>query len=213
MAHRHSVRLALGCIAAVIFYLGASGAAATGREESSPALTVTSGRVSLSGTSNIHAYTASTNVVRLTRVQLESGVTDASHWDAVLTPGAVQSFEVVIPAATLASPKGDIDKNMHKALRVVEHPDIVFRLLRLEPGTGAPAALRGVGRLQIAGVERDVALEITTERRDTHLVVRGQLQLLMTDYGVKAPTAMLGMLKTDPKVTVTFETVLATPQS
>jgi hypothetical protein len=33
----------------------------------------------------------------------------------------------------------------------------------------------------------------------------------MTDYGIKPPTAMLGMLKTDPKVTVTFETVLTTP--
>lgn len=33
----------------------------------------------------------------------------------------------------------------------------------------------------------------------------------MTDYGVQPPTAMLGMLKTAPKVTVTFETVLSVP--
>ena len=31
----------------------------------------------------------------------------------------------------------------------------------------------------------------------------------MTDFGITPPKAMLGMLKTDPKVTVTFETVLA----
>ena len=30
----------------------------------------------------------------------------------------------------------------------------------------------------------------------------------MTDFGITPPKAMLGMLKTDPKVTVTFETVL-----
>ena len=28
----------------------------------------------------------------------------------------------------------------------------------------------------------------------------------MTDFGITPPKAMLGMLKTDPKVTVTFET-------
>ena len=32
--------------------------------------------------------------------------------------------------------------------------------------------------------------------------------MLMTDFGIEPPKAMLGMLKTDPKVTVTFETVL-----
>ena len=33
----------------------------------------------------------------------------------------------------------------------------------------------------------------------------------MTDYGIPPPKAMIGMLKIDPKVTVKFETVLATP--
>jgi hypothetical protein len=31
----------------------------------------------------------------------------------------------------------------------------------------------------------------------------------MTDYGIVPPTAMLGMLKTDAKVIVTFEVVLS----
>jgi hypothetical protein len=35
--------------------------------------------------------------------------------------------------------------------------------------------------------------------------------MLMTDYGITPPKAMLGMLKTDPKITVTFEVVLAAP--
>ena len=52
---------------------------------------------------------------------------------------------------------------------------------------------------------------LKTQRRDAALVVTGSLPLLMTDYGIKPPTAMLGMLTTDPKVTVSFETVLAVP--
>jgi polyisoprenoid-binding protein YceI len=96
-------------------------------------------------------------------------------------------------------------------LQVVAHPDIVFRLLRLEPRAGTTGAVRAIGVLHIAGVEREVTLDVATERTDGTLTVRGQLQLLMTDYGIKPPTAMLGMLKTDPKVTVAFETVFAIP--
>jgi hypothetical protein len=70
-----------------------------------------------------------------------------------------------------------------------------------------------VGTLRIAGIEREVVLPLQAERSDDTLVVRGRLSLLMTDYGITPPTAMLGMLKTDPKVTVTFETVLSVPRT
>jgi polyisoprenoid-binding protein YceI len=113
-----------------------------------------------------------------------------------------------VSAATLSSPKDGLDKNMHKALKVEQFPDITFTLARLE---GASGSLRGVGTLRIVGVEREVVLVITTEPRGNTLVVKGRLPLLMTDYGIKPPTALLGMLKTDSKVTVTFEAILAVP--
>jgi polyisoprenoid-binding protein YceI len=173
-------------------------------------LTIASGRVSLSGTSNVHAYTASTTTVRVTAVRLGETAAGAL-WDRVFDPGVITAFEIAIPAATLTSPKGDLDKNMHKALKVAEHSDITFRLLRFETKPDAAGAARAIGMLQIAGVEREVALELTTKRGGATLTVQGSVDLLMTDYGVTPPKAMLGMLKTDPKVTVTFETVLAMP--
>ena len=174
-------------------------------------LAIDSARITISGTSNIHAYTASTTTVRVTRAQLAGALEGPDVWANALKPGAVEAFEVTIPAATLTSPREGLDANMHKALQVGDHPDIVFRLLRFEPGTGPGGALRGIGVLKIAGVRREVALDITAERKAATLCVRGQVQLLMTDFGIKPPVAMLGMLKTDPKVTVTFETVLAIP--
>jgi hypothetical protein len=39
--------------------------------------------------------------------------------------------------------------------------------------------------------------------------VMGTLDLLMTDFGIEPPTAMMGVLKTDPKVTIRFETLLS----
>jgi polyisoprenoid-binding protein YceI len=81
------------------------------------------------------------------------------------------------------------------------------------PGNGGPGSLSAVGMLQIGGVEREVTLALKTAEAGANLSVKGELALLMTDYGITPPKAMLGMLKTDPKVTVTFELVLAAAQS
>jgi polyisoprenoid-binding protein YceI len=174
-------------------------------------LTIDSARITISGTSNIHAYTASTTSVRVTRAQFAGAFDGPDFWSYALKPGSLGMFEISIPAATLTSPREGLDANMHKALQVSEHPDIVFRLLRFEPTTGSAGALRGIGVLKIAGVAREVALDITTDRKNSTLCVHGQVTLLMTDFGINPPVALMGMLKTDPKVTVTFDTVLGIP--
>ena len=174
-------------------------------------LALDSATVTIAGTSNIHEYTASTTKVRITRAQLAASAAGAEFWENALKPGTVDTFEIAVAAGTLTSPKDGLDKNMYKALKVSDFPDITFRLVRFDL-TGKPAgAATAIGMLKIAGVERAVAMDITTKRSDTTLTVQGRIELLMTDYGIKPPTAMLGMLKTDPKVTVTFETVLSLP--
>jgi hypothetical protein len=206
MTNRHSSLTALGCALAIGLY-AAVPTAVTGQEAPPSPLRLVASRVSLAGTSNIHAYTASSSVARIVRLQVARGVLGASLWEEILRPGALEAFEISIPAATLSSPAEGLDKNMHKALKVTEHSDITFRLSRLE-SAGASDRLRGVGILKIAGVEREVTLTLKTERTDRHFTVTGEVELLMTDFGITPPKAMLGMLKTDPKVTVTFEAVL-----
>jgi YceI-like domain len=211
MTNRHSSLTAFGCALAVGLYAVVP-TAATSQEAPSSPLRLGSSHISIAGTSNIHAYTASTTAARIVRLQVANGVlgANANAWDEILKPGAIEAFEISIPAATLSSPKEGIDKNMHKALKVTEHPDITFRLSRFE-SAASQAALRAIGTLRIAGVEREVTLELKTRRNEFSFTVSGEVQLLMTDFGITPPKAMLGMLKTDPKVTVTFETVLAIP--
>jgi polyisoprenoid-binding protein YceI len=199
-------RVLLG--SAIALTMWAAGAAIEGGQTP---LAMESARITISGTSNIHAYTASTADVRLTRAQVAGALAGPDFWKNVLKPGCLEQFEIAIAAATLTSPREGLDKNMHDALQVKAHPYIVFRLLRLEAGSGAADALRAVGVLQVAGVEREVTVDITTERKDSTLRVQGHVKFLMTDFGIKPPTAMLGMLKTDPKVVITFETVLTIP--
>jgi polyisoprenoid-binding protein YceI len=171
-------------------------------------LAINTARVTIDGNSNLHPYTASSTAVRLTRVQVAADVAGPDVWGNLVKPGAVQAFEIAIPVLKLSSPKEGLDKNMHKALKAQEHPEITFRLLRLE-AAGPDGTFRGVGVLRVAGVEKEIALAVTTQLKDGAMTVKGEVDLLMPDFGIAPPKAMLGMLKTDPKVKVTFETLLA----
>lgn len=209
MARGHLTRTALICATATGIAVALASVTARGQEGARAALAFNTARVSIAGTSNIHAFTAATTDVRVTRAQFAGSVAGPAFWDAVLEPGAIEAFEIAIPAATLSSPKEGLDKNMRKALKTDTFSDITFRLTRLARGANGTA--KAIGTLRIAGVEREVELNLKTHRQDGGLAVSGELELLMTDYGIKPPTAMLGMLKTDPSVTITFETVLTLP--
>ena len=208
MTARHSVRFAAAGFLALS--LLAAAITASPAAETHVPVKLSSGRVIIAGTSNIHDYTATTTDVRIVRLQLADGVSGPNFWDEIVKPGTIESFEVAIAAGSLSSPREGLDKNMYKALKVKEFPDIIFRLNRFEGGAD-PGALRANGVLTIAGVERAVTLDLKTTRHDLNFTVNGSLPLLMTDFGIAPPKAMLGVLKTDPKVTVTFETVLTIP--
>ena len=212
MALRHrirpfTVRTLAGCALTALLAAGSIVAGVRAQGVPLAPVTIDSARVSIAGTSNIHPYTASTTAVHVTHAQLASGAGNAT-WDAMLRPGALEAFDVTIAAATLTSPREGLDANMHKALNVAQFPEITFRLRRID---GAADARKAVGVLRIAGVDREVTLAIHTERKDAALVVKGELTILMTDFGITPPKALMGMLKTDPKVTVTFEAALAIP--
>jgi polyisoprenoid-binding protein YceI len=208
MTRLHRVRPSTAIALAAAFALAAIPAIRS--HAAAAPLQVDTAKVSIAGTTNIHPYTAATTTVRVTKVKLAADLAAADTLDVLAAPGAIEAFEVAIPAATLLSPKGDLDKNMHKALKVQQFADITFRLTRLEKRADGQG-FTGIGTLTVAGVAKEVALDLTLQKQNGALAVKGELALLMTDYGITPPKAMLGMLKTDPKVTITIETVLTVP--
>ena len=201
MSGRHLKGFAISSFLALSVY--GAGVAASSPSDARTPLTLSSGRISIAGTSNIHDYAASTTNVRVVQMELAEGVKGPDFWDQIVKPGAIESFEIAIAAGSLSSPREGIDKNMHKALKVEQFPEITFRLTRLESATAG--AVKAIGVLRIAGVDREVALDLKTSRKGGLLVVTGSLPLLMTDYGIKPPTAMFGTLRTGDEVKVNFE--------
>lgn len=174
--------------------------------QSAAPLGVASSTVTVTGTTNVHGYTATTTAVRVTSAK--TGAFDGDLWKLVETPALVEAFEITIPAASLHSTKDGIDKNMHKAMKVDEFKNITFRVKSLQ-SRGAAGALRALGSLTIAGVTKDITLDLTAKRAGANLSLAGEVPLLMTDYGITPPKAMMGMMKTDPKIVIRVDLVLA----
>ena len=174
--------------------------------QSAAPLGVASSTVTVTGSTNVHGYTATTTAVRVTSAK--TGTFDGDLWKLVEAPALVEAFEITIPAASLHSTKDGIDKNMHKAMKVDEFKNITFRVKSLQ-SRGAAGALRALGSLTIAGVTKDITLDLTAKRAGANLSLAGEVPLLMTDYGIKPPKAMMGMMKTDPKIVIRVDLVLA----
>jgi polyisoprenoid-binding protein YceI len=189
-------------IGAVIAAASAATIAATAAEP--VAIKIATAKVTITGTTNVHGYTASTSTVRV--ITAQAGPFDGDLMQLVQKPALLETFEIAIPAASLKSPKDGIDKNMHKALKADKFADITFRMKSLE---NRGTSVRALGTLTIAGVSKDIVLDLSTQRSGSNLSVIGEIPLLMTDYGITPPKAMLGMMKTDPKIVIRLELVLA----
>jgi polyisoprenoid-binding protein YceI len=167
-------------------------------------ITVSTAKVTVNGNSTLHPWAASSSTLKVTAIEF-AAAGEGNALDHALEPGALKAFDVAIPVRSLSSPKDGIDKNMHKALKAQEHADIRFRFTALDK---AGAGYRAVGVLTIAGVEKEVTLDLQVQRKDETLAVTGTTVLVMTDFGVTPPKAMMGVIKTDPKVQITFEVLL-----
>lgn len=189
MAQTQTARFARTLVIGIALLFAASGFALA-QGAAPTALAPGSSRVTINGNSNLHPWTASTTAVTVTR-------------------GDGNRFDVSVRASALSSPKEGLDKNMHKALKVEKFPEITFRVTQLDPPAVGEGAYKVTGLLTIAGMAREVTLDLTAQRQDAALAVKGSVDLLMPDFGIAPPKAMLGMLKTDPKVTILVETVLA----
>jgi hypothetical protein len=178
-------------------------------------VTVVSATVTIEGTSKRDPFVASTKTVRVVRMQV-AGPPSADVLQQVLQPGALEAFDATIPVVSLTSPDKGVAEHIHEALKADTYPNIRFQLRSIQPAVpGVPGfvRLRGDGTLTVAGVERDVTLNIKVMRAGDWLLVDGNTDLLMTDFGVKPPKGLLGTLRTDPSIRVRFYVVVRAADS
>ena len=123
------------------------------------------------------------------------------------SPTLLKKVQVKVPVRNLKCGHGGMDNNLYKALKADDTPEISYILATFDVvrGTSDSFTVKSVGTLTIAGTEKTVNMDVTSSKLgDGSIRADGELPLLMTDFGVKPPTAMFGTLRTDNRITVKF---------
>lgn len=124
--------------------------------------------------------------------------------------GSVSRAEFSVPVATLDCRNQTMNGHMRNALKADAAPQIRFRATSVQvTPTGENAGTAKMeGTLSMGGQEKPVTIDGTVARENGQLRVRGTKRLVMTEWGLRPPTLMLGTMKVNPAVTVGFDVVL-----
>jgi polyisoprenoid-binding protein YceI len=171
----------------------------------------TDSKLWIEGGSNLHDWSCKANAI-----DASIDVDAAFLKTPTASPTLLKKVEVKVPVRNLKCGHGGMDNNLYKALKADDTPEISYIMATFDvvPGTATDSfTVKAVGALKIAGAEKTVDMDVTATRlADGSIRAEGALPLLMTDFGVKPPTAILGTLRTSNKVTVKFS-LLVGPQT
>jgi polyisoprenoid-binding protein YceI len=191
-----TARTLLTLTTAMTVALGASAAAQTKmtlRPES---------KVAVAGGSNVHDWSCKA-----------TGFSAAIEIDTASAAKPIGSAVVTIPTKSLRCGKDKMDENTWKALKADQFQEIRYELTdyTLDAAKSTAEGFLAItkGKLTVAGTTKEIEMPVAATRMaDGQMKGEGKIQMLMTDVGIKPPTALLGTLRTKNEITITFEVLL-----
>lgn len=150
------------------------------------------------GTSSLHDWHVD--------AEKQSGYIEFSDFDKV----AINSIKLSVESESLKSGKSGMDKNTYKALKTKSFKNIDFNLIMVESIAKVSEGIynvKGKGKMLICGVSQIIPLDFELIIKDKVISIIGKNTILMTDYGIKPPTALLGTIKTGNEIVITYKTV------
>ncbi|MEE4176036.1 MAG: YceI family protein [Bacteroides sp.] len=158
--------------------------------------------VTISGTSNLHDWTAS----------VPSLNTSAELVVANGKLEAINRMVVEIDATTIKGSEGSVmDRKIAETLKADKNPRIVFRMTRVDDisHNGSDFTVRAAGTLSLGGTNRPLDVVVRGKvLPNGDVQFTGVKDMKMTTWQLEPPRAMLGALRTGDEVTVDFSVTL-----
>ena len=146
--------------------------------------------LTISGTSTVHSWTVTANNIQGTMSYADN----------------IKDVRLQVPVADIKSERGAaMDKKMHGALKMEQHPDVSFVFSEIDNSDG----LSIKGKLTIAGVEKSVDLKSEILAVDKGYSIKGAKEITLQDFGMEPPTAMFGQIVVGDKVTVNYNLIFS----
>ena len=163
-------------------------------------------RVILLGRSNVHSWSCATSTFQ-TSIEFDSSARSES---AASHSKSVVRLTVTVPVKSLDCGRARMNQDMFKALKADSFPEIRYVLTSYRVSDQLASAdsftVNSVGELTVAGKTQRVDIDITGARDHAGgFQGDGGVKLLMTDFGIKPPTAFLGAIRTKNAIEVRAE--------
>jgi polyisoprenoid-binding protein YceI len=186
---KSNFKIAIGILGCLVFLTMSAIQAQT--YKSVPKVSV----IKINGTSSVHEW---------------ESTTDQISADLVLASGGkqIQSLVVKVPVKSIKSGKGLMDSKTYDAFESDKNPLITFQMTDVSSFklTGKDVEAIVNGNITMAGVTKKIAIKSTGKiLADGSFQFKGAVPLKMSEFKMKSPTAMMGMLKTGDAVTINFD--------
>lgn len=158
-------------------------------------------QVTVTGGSTLHDWTVTCGAVEDYPSSLELLLKEG---------GAIETFAFSVEVKSMEGGRGSImNTKILNALKAEEHPHIKYRQT-------APAAISQVdsegnfklvskGILQMAGVEKEVSVNVEGIFKGGVLSFKASHPMKMSDFEIEQPSAMFGQIQTKDDITVNFD--------
>jgi polyisoprenoid-binding protein YceI len=160
---------------------------------------VKSYKVTVKGTSSLHDWESTVD-----KLEAKGSFTITNN-----ALSDIRDVVVKIPVKAIKSPKGKMmDNKTWEAFNYEKNPTIVFALTDKKINA-AETSLVANGTLTMAGVTKQVELDLIYKvLAGGDLQISGTHRLLMSDFKMEPPTAMMGTIKVGDEVVVNLEIIL-----
>lgn len=160
-------------------------------------------QVWIEGTTNINSWSCSATAVDAT-IAVEVAFKEDPDF-----PRYLKSVQVRVPVSALKCGHAPMERSLRHALKADDalgprYITATFEAVRDGEATNT-LIVNTVGALAIAGRENAVKMDVgTTRLPDGTIEARGTVPILMSDFGIEPPTALLGAVRASNRVVVKF---------
>lgn len=154
-------------------------------------------QISVAGTSNLHDWT-----MNATKFSVDGKLTVVSG-----ELKDINSLVFVLPVKNLKSKESLMDTRAYKTLNEETYDKMIFKLTNATV-VEAQKVVKVTGNLTIAGVTKAIALQANyVVAADESVTFKGSRGIKMSDFKIKAPSFMMGALKTgdDLNINITLK--------
>ncbi len=157
-------------------------------------------KASVTGTSSLHDWEST-----IEKLECTGSFTLANN-----TLKDVKDVVVKIPVKSIKSPKGKMmDNKTYEAFNYEKYPSIIFTL-KTKKINDANATIEVEGDLSMAGVTKAISMILNYKLLPSgEIQVSGAKKIIMTEFKMKPPTAMMGTIKVGNEVVVNFDLLLS----